>query len=395
ILENLTQDIALLRSETVFSIPQFEINELDVVLSQPTFLKARITKTDQDWQFEAPMRAPASTLRVERTLSTLESLSVCRFIAEEKNDPALTGLENPTMRISIEGRQKRQTLLIGHRLVETGMPPEYFARLEDNPTIFTVPATPLDTLRDITQTLRDPYIFSSFAWDQLCAVTITKADQGLSLSKLENSSWIVRSDTTATTKEYSYNADEAVVMDLIERLKNLSIIQFISDAPSEQDLANYGLNNPECSVRIQDSKNTLALQIGNSAIDARGFYAKTTNSPSIYLIPIDVTDQISTRPLFYKTRILEAIPQEYTFSQIEITDLTTEQAIIKGTVAALISPEGLPADKRDDLAQLLDAIRILRVRDYLEAPFSLKPADAPQWRYLIEVSLQEPVTSTE
>ena len=60
----------------------------------------------------------------------------------------LQGLENPFMQVTIHGNKRRQSLIVGNLDPNSQGAPQYFAKLENNPAIFTVLARPFDILRE-------------------------------------------------------------------------------------------------------------------------------------------------------------------------------------------------------------------------------------------------------
>ena len=73
------------------------------------------------------------------------------------------------MRVTLHGNKRRQTLIIGNKAPATRSEPTYFARIEDNPTVFTVAAEPFDELRKAQEALRERS-FMSFEPSTLTAI---------------------------------------------------------------------------------------------------------------------------------------------------------------------------------------------------------------------------------
>ena len=78
------------------------------------------------------------TLLVDNTINTLTGAKVVRFIETEQTNLILQGLENPFMQVTIHGNNRRQSLIVGNLDPNSQGAPQYFAKLENNPAIFTV-----------------------------------------------------------------------------------------------------------------------------------------------------------------------------------------------------------------------------------------------------------------
>ncbi|HLP24638.1 MAG TPA: DUF4340 domain-containing protein, partial [Acidobacteriota bacterium] len=92
-----------LRSDSVFTIPVFEVRSLAV---QTANAKIRLRRENQRWALEAPIAARAAKAETETTLTELTGLQVRRFLEARDADPARTGLANPQLRVTLEGNAR-------------------------------------------------------------------------------------------------------------------------------------------------------------------------------------------------------------------------------------------------------------------------------------------------
>ncbi|MDI1250840.1 MAG: DUF4340 domain-containing protein, partial [Lacunisphaera sp.] len=194
--DSVSLPLADLRAPTIFSIPVFEVRSLNVQAA-PSNLKVRLRRDAASrWSFESPINARASKSAVEVTINALNSLNAKNFL--DPANPLLqkSGLESPTLRVTLEGNARRETLLLGNPTTPAaagnGAAPaevEYFARIEDKSAVFTttVPPPLLVVLGSAQETLRDPRVLD-FEPGTVTALALTApGSPELALQKLESS----------------------------------------------------------------------------------------------------------------------------------------------------------------------------------------------------------------
>ena len=235
VIDGLITDLNDLRTREIFDIPVFEVDALGLQIrsdssADGSLLKVRLARSNGAWSFEAPVIAKADPALVDNTINALTTAKVERFL--EGEDLALKGLESPLMRVTVHGNKRRQTLIIGNldRLAQGK--PEYFAKLEDNPAIFTVMAQPFDALLKAQEGLRERN-FMKFDRSKVLAINISEDGQKIRLQKLESSDedWQVL-ESKDNEEIRPYRADPNIMMSLLDDLSNLRASSFVVDAPT-------------------------------------------------------------------------------------------------------------------------------------------------------------------
>ncbi len=325
-----------LRAPSIFSIPVFEVRSLNVQAAAASNLKVSVRRDAANrWRFEAPINARASKSNVEVTINALNSLNAKDFLNAANPRLEKAGLDSPALRITLEGNNRRETLLLGN---PTGTPPlsgnpaergvpgtnpgpatagnvaasapasvEYFAKIEDKSAVFTtvVPQPLVDVLRAAQEALRDPRVLD-FEPGTVTALTLGAPGRPeLALQKLETAGPAVLPGNPAERGVSGTNpgpaaagpgwqvvtritgqapltiaADTKVIEELLQKIYLLSaqevsppLPKFLSDAPSAADLENWGFNRPEREI-------TLSL---NSGGGVRG------NEPSTLTLQVGVS----------------------------------------------------------------------------------------------------------
>lgn len=356
------------RQPGVFQIPAFEIRSLSLQITQPGNLTVRLARHAGGWRFEAPLQVEADPREVQVTLQGLAGLEAADF---PNPDAAAQGLGAPPMRLTIEGNNRRQTLLLGS-LVPSAQPPRFFARLGDNATVFTVPAEPLNNLRVLQERLREKRLLGREAVTVI-GLRIEGGARPVALQRLESGQWQLVAegpDGGLTTLP----AETPMVQALVDRLLQVEAVSFLSDAPSEADLAAYELDQPQRRVEIRTAQGVRVLRLG--AFDPANslLFAKLEDAPFVYQVRPDLLGLLRTRALDYRRRALHELPAGATVVSAEVRDLADGRPLfsLNGTgpePAWPGAPDALPEAQARAWAALRAALRRMEARDLVLSPF--------------------------
>jgi len=412
---SLTIPVEDLRADTVFSVPVFEARSLN--LQNAANLRVRIRRDGNQWAFEAPIIARASKPNVELSINALNALRVRSFASAETID--LNPSNNPTLRITLEGNNRRETLILGDAIGTTAITQaatetnnnnpstspdiEYYAMLEGKTTLFTLslPAALIDSLLNAQEALRETRLLD-FPPDAVTALTLNAPNQPeLSLQRLETnaqpdtlnpSSWqIVRREGKQGPQTQS--ADDQDVRRVIEKLSRLSAQKFASDAPSDADLEAWGFNRPEREINLAigsgNSAKTINLQIGVGAQPDSHAYARVGDARYIYLVDSEILRETSSSPLHYRQRLLRELPEAAKIDQLTIIDLQDNQIVFKTTVL-----------ENDDekVKALVAQLRSLRAKRFVNDSFVDKvevTGEFQPWRYRLDTTISLPSSTAE
>ncbi len=388
LLHSLLVELEDLRSPQLFSIPPFEVTGLSLQFSRPSNTKIRLEKIDTHWFFEAPFRAAADDRAVNAKIAAISALPITEFTEERANHFALSGLDSPSLRISLEGFHRKETLLIGNSVHQNDRPPQVYACLEGSQTLLLLPAELIDSLNNAQESLRQKH-FLKIEPPLLTEIEIKHAEQSIQLEHLETGLWQLKSDNGQTQ-----GADEPVVEDLINDLSQIEALRFVSDAPSAADLERWGLQNPQ---RIVQLKGPLlqTLMIGEKDTKNGLLYAKLQNSPSVYGIDSAFLEKIPLNPLHYRARFLNLIPKTQPISSLSLYDLKTQKMLFTHTLKSDEDSqsqwknylETLPQEGTA-IEQLLNELHGFRVKFFLDGNFNslhvLNEDNILPWRYRLE-----------
>lgn len=389
--DSLVTNLAQLRSDAIFTIPIFEVRSLGVQNGGNGGLRVRLRRDGGRWMFEAPVVDRAGKTATELLINGLNSLRTLRLLDTRESADLATGLSNAPLQVTLEGNQRRESLLIGAAVpgAKASSPDAaiLFARLENRPTVFIVeiPNDLLETLRGAQVALREKRLLD-FDPATVSALTLRAPGQpDLSLQRLEDGtgdSWqlLARGANTATTP---VPADTNMISRLLQRLSLLAATDFPNDAPSAADLETYGFTRPERSVLLTLNKaaggGQQSLEIGLGSAGGT-VYARVGNQPYIYTVPADTLASIPVSPLVFRQRLLQQLPDGARIASLRVTDLQTK--------ADLLDTHFTEAGKSAEA--LRDALRTVRadlfIADGLPDELAVAGEIRP-WKYRVEATI--------
>ncbi|MFP4674164.1 MAG: DUF4340 domain-containing protein, partial [Opitutales bacterium] len=337
LINDLMVDLEDLRSNDIFNIPVFEVEAISVQMqtserqeeenAENGTLKVRLARSGDGWSFETPLSAKADSDLVSNTINALSATTVQSFLETDTGDSDPYGLETPSLRVTLHGNGRRQTLLLGDYDNASEGQRTYFAKLEDNPTLFTVEAEPFDTLRKAQEDLRERN-FMTFDASALNAIRISDNEREVNLQKLETDAWQVLKHESGNDVR-PYRADSEIMNELIEGLVSLRATGFAADDPTASDLERLGFENPERSVELSFSGGeTRTLRFAHPRRENGKLYAQNEGKKFIYLVDREpILDLLSLNALHYRTRELDKLPEAARITAFKLVHLPTGEII--------------------------------------------------------------------
>jgi len=425
--DSLALPIDQLRADSLITIPVFEARTLRI--QSTTRVALHREPASPRWTFDTPIVARASKDDTERALNELGALRAKTFVTD--TPPATLPSAAPTYRITIEGNNRRETLLLGTPVPTATPTPttaakittiDYYAQIEGRAALFTValptgPQSLKDTLDQAQERLREKRVLD-FDPTAVTAISLrapnAPGQPTLTLQRLEapaNSAeaapWqIIRRDTGDTAPQ-TLPADRAAVQRLLEQLNLLAAQNFTSDAPTAADLENWGFARPEREVTLTFNKssptnsagagannpNTLTLQLGLASQRDNFAYARLLGAAFIYAVNPDILRlETPTAAAAWRERLLRELPSGARLTTLRLTDLATNQSVVDVTLDEAGRPPAT-APQAPALTTLVTALRTLRAKNFPQDGFTEKVLllgeDRP-WRYRLDATLALP-----
>ena len=397
-IENLVLDVERLRNQRVFDIPRFEVAAFSVRMpigdessGQANFKRIGLVKDAGNWKIETPISAPADNREVEAFIE-----GVCQLTASSFDAPDDAGFGLMPTTITLQGTNRRRVLMLGNHTKDGK---QIYARLDGNPTVFTVDAEKLKNLSGLQNMLRDKAFFKFDASD-VSNIDISKGTKVLKLRKLTGGVWDVIG-TGKNGEAVTAKADLSRVNDLISKLSEVRARDFVNDLPGE-DLSKYGIGENCLKIRItQSGQDSSCLAIGSN-YDYRGAilsYAVVEGAPAVYGVSRALENAASTDFLFYRSKMLMTLPEKAKIMSIGIFSeksgkalfsLRAENGDLQKAMQMLSQRESAAA------AAMADCMRNFTVKDYLPEGFSKSGVSVDgkkiDWALRIEAEVELPGT---
>jgi hypothetical protein len=393
-----------LRSDTIFSIPFFEARSVNLQTAAPSGVRVRLHREGNRWSFDTPVIARAGKIETELTVNELDSLRVKAFALQ--NAPGVAPSAAPSLRVTLEGNNRQQTLLVGG---PTDGDNTYFAQLEDRAPVFivSIPKQLMETLRNAPDELRDRHVLD-FDPNSVTSIALSAPNQPeLALQRLEpaagsrDAGWqIIRRGAVAQGPQ-TLPADTAAVQRLMSRLETLSALKFQSDAPTAADLENWGFNKPEREIALTTlvgaASTQQTLQIGLPTKRENVAYARIAGSASVYAVEPDILSDTSASPLAWRERLLYTLPSSAKVTSLTLANVADASPIYSHKLTdgetwdTVFATE--PAARRDALAAVLAQLRTLRAASFVQDGFPDKvfaAGEVREWRYRLDASVSLP-----
>lgn len=243
-----------------------------------TLERSQVDLGDEEagWRLAVPVKAEADTSKVDQLLADLGHLQAAEFVAEEPKKEDLGrqyGLDKPALTVRIEFTDKKpaKVLHVGKARGDKG---GYFARLADGGPVFAINDDLHKQLTRGSLSYR-PQTLWQLLPEEIVSLRVHKAGQKEYTLTHSGNDWKIRGPFEA-------NARSDTVRTMTAELGSPKVESYT--AHEAKDLAQYGLDKPSLTVRVQakDGKEHTLL-IGKPA--AGGVrYAKRANEAAIFTV---------------------------------------------------------------------------------------------------------------
>jgi len=252
----------------------------EISLSNPE-TKLRFVRRPEEgftWWLE-PQHLPANDTRLEYLLNTLADLEGTPLKMTGAETKAF-GLDRPTWRVELSLGQETQVLLVGAAVpvTQAGGEKSYYAQVSGRPQVYTIAGWVVDQFEGKVEDWRERYL-AELPTADVAAVEVTWDGERLAARK-EGERWLL---SAPRQKE----ADAAKVRTLINRVGFMEAREFVTDNPTPQELAAWGLDKPWLRAVIATAGQKplrRELVIGGKTNAKTMYYAKLADHPWVFLV---------------------------------------------------------------------------------------------------------------
>jgi hypothetical protein len=280
LLEVLPKNSLAYRDHTVLTLNPADIRKLIVTRGARTdLLVPSEAGAPNRWRMLRPVDAPADTRSITQAIAVLSNLRADEFITDSRESGKQFGLDRPLLEIAWES-DRTGRLKVGAQVRRSA---SYYATLEDQPYVFTLPA---EALKPFEAEFRDHVVMTfpltkaerillRWGWPKR-VVAIRRRSQ---IAK-GRSEWIDEPGTDAKGLDIS---SASALAKALSHLETIRFAQYAGDIPPLT-----GLNRPRLVVEVSlgADERPRVLRIGDSTENGLVFAALGTEaSGPVFLLP--------------------------------------------------------------------------------------------------------------
>lgn len=365
------------------TILTLERSDLTRIQRDGTGGKLTFQREKGDWRVvEGPAAPFTADLREADALLT----AVCPIIAARfaaygpKADLAKFGLDKPAYLFTITAQSPGKPKPVEHKLAVgkpvEGTPNEFYARLDDGPAVFILPANDgvelvRDSLHYVNRTLLD------LKPDRIAAIQRRMGKDALEIVK-KDGTWTV-------IKPTEQRADEQTLQRLADALAGLKADKVAAYRP--KDLKTFGLDAPAAVVTLRltgDDKAERELLIGKEEDAKTGVrFATVKGSDIVGTLPRELSRQLTAAPAAFRDRGIarfadaDRVTMERGTRKVVFTQANKQWKMTEPTSADV---------EQNELEDFVSVVQRLRADEIVaEKPSDLKPygLEKPEirWRF--------------
>lgn len=319
-----------------------------------------LSKSDDAWRITAPYDLAADDTAVSGIISRLQSADHDRVVEEEPEELARFGLDAPEVTVTLQlASGESRSLQFGD-----GTPVGFnvFVKRPDDAPVLTTAAGVKDAVDKTLFDLRNRGILS-FTDADVTRLEIESEALDATLAREPDAGDGIDRWTLSAPLEAS--ADANIVSSLLQRLRSGNALAFAADAPSEEQLAEFGLDDPAATIRVwtaDDAAHT--LQFGGTAEEPAGRYARRLGANAVMVVPANLlTDLPETVAELRNRTVVELARDRVNAIELTVADQPAVRLEKAGVDWRIVEPSSLDGDA-STVAALLTAVLGLRAREF-------------------------------
>lgn len=226
--------------------------------------------SEEKWLYDADEAFPVDEGQIGRLLEQFEEFGAA-FIIEEVEDYGQYGLEEPICTIHLTTEEQSYDILLGNY---SNMDSQRYVSIGDG-NVYLVKNDPMDyfdvTISDMIKHDETP------SFDKVTSIQFA-GSEGYNITYEEESTETYCAEDVYFTKdgEKTLPLDTTRVEDYLRNISGLNLTDYVTYNATEEELADFGLNNPELTVSVdyssedengEEVSDTFVLSVSRSAED--------------------------------------------------------------------------------------------------------------------------------
>lgn len=245
------------------------------------------TKDGDVWSYDGDSEFPVIQSKVENTADTVRKLEAVRKL-EGGDGLAAYGLDQPVRRITVTpGEGEAKTILLGD-MTEDG---DFYAVIDGEETPWLISSV----LYDKTSYSLEEYLkleeFPDVEGTDIRSITVTEDGETEHYVKktVDEAEGSIAWYKDSADSEENKLADNSALNVLADSLSSLKVSSCANYKVTEEELAGYGLDDPQVVLSYVYEKNgkeeTFTLSVGGLNEDQTSYYTRTEVSKNVNEIP--------------------------------------------------------------------------------------------------------------
>jgi hypothetical protein len=268
-----------LRDKTVWNFKDLELTKIE---ARPTEGEPfKLQRDGDNWKMLEPKAQGADLTTVSQMLTLLKNLRALAIPEENPTDLAKYHLDHPDAEVTLT-TVTPTSLRFGIVTDTDGKTKKLYAQRSDRPTIFQLPITGTDSLKQTPATLEDKTILH-YAVDSVGAMQFTTPGGVTLLVQRKHTPASDAGPADETWTQMAPKPGEAKkwkLSGLMHNLASLRAAKVTADAPT--DLKPYGLDAPRKKLVIQDSVGQALGEIWVGSESGANVYVKTPKDNRVF-----------------------------------------------------------------------------------------------------------------
>jgi hypothetical protein len=252
---------------------EVDVDSIEAVTLTYPDRELALEKRDGAWHVTKPVATRADDVSVKNLLRAIADAEVTKTIDDPPADLAPFGLAPPAATVVVTAKgQALAPIKVGKT---TAVSNSTYVQRADEPKILLTGAALHTTVDKQPKDLRDKKIVE-FKDEDITHIALRGPQGSVALAK-QDGGWNI-------VQPAAYKADPNAVRALLSTVRNLRATDFANDAPSRDDLAAYGLADPERELvlRAGDRGPAVTLLLGQERDD--GLYVKSGEKPTVFVV---------------------------------------------------------------------------------------------------------------
>jgi hypothetical protein len=323
-------------------------------------------RAEEDWLITEPLEAKGDKYEINRLADDFSNLRIERIVEEVPTDLEKYGIPQTDVSLFTKGQEQPIKILIG---MENPLDKTFFAKREDEQRVVLIPSLLKSLLEKNVFDFRQKDIFK-FETDQAKHLELESKDIQWEAEK-EDEEWFLQKPVHALAKKSN-------ITDILYSLSNLKAKEFVSEDKKDEEIKNFGLDNPRFEVFVtlplENQQVTFSVQKKDDTV-----YATSSLSSKIIRVEDSILSDLEKKvEELREKKVSEFYTWEVEKLQIRKGNLTL--SLEKDEEDNWHFDEGQEEAYKEKIQSFLRKIEGLEAEEFVDPPFNLQDfgLEAPQ-----------------